>query len=178
MYEVRIRRWAFNTKEEIEETYNIAIVRIHVETRIARIKMYSIHLVPLLYLISANNPPPPMEWLVLLHLQFSGPTDYVYKICLSLVQGTIFFVLIFTLVFELESTQNLVTYVNTNRHFNKTINISKNITFSMFAHWGFFLDQNAMALLNFLNQTSLSRFLVISKKPSQKIFFSVDDCYI
>ena len=41
MYEVRLRRWAFNTKEEIEETYNIASVRIHAERCIARIEMYS-----------------------------------------------------------------------------------------------------------------------------------------
>ena len=44
-------------------------------------------------------------------------------------QGTLFFVLIFTLVFELEVIQNLVTYVNTNRHFEKTINIAKNLIF-------------------------------------------------
>ena len=38
-------------------------------------------------------------------------------------------VLIFTLVFELESTQNLLTCVNTYRHFDKTINFPKNIIF-------------------------------------------------
>ena len=32
----------FNTKEEIEKSYNIASVRIHVQRCIARIKMYSI----------------------------------------------------------------------------------------------------------------------------------------
>ena len=44
------------------------------------------------------------------------------------------FVLILTLVFELEYTQHLVTYVLTNSHFDKTINISKNIIFSMLTH--------------------------------------------
>ena len=80
-------------------------------------------------------------------------------------------ILIFTLVFELARPQKFVN-VQTNRHFDKIIIISKNIIFSMFTYKGFFVDQNAMVLLNFFSKNSFSRFWDISKKWSKKTLFS------
>ena len=85
-------------------------------------------------------------------------------------------VLIFALVFELARPQKFGN-AQTNRHFDKTVIISKNIIFSMFTYQSFFVGRNTMVSSNFFFIKIVSTvFETFRKNEAQKkdTFFIYD----
>ena len=89
---------------------------------------------------------------------------------------TFFLVLVFTLAFELARRQKLVTdrltYKQTNRHFDKTLIISKNIIFSMFTYQGFLQTEMPWFRQIFLIKIVSAIFQKFRKKEAKKPLFS------
>ena len=79
-------------------------------------------------------------------------------------------VLIFALAFVLacQKQKQKFAIAKTNRHFDKTVIISKNIILLLFTYWGCFVNRNAMGSPNFFYKNCFSRFWDISKKRSKK----------